>query len=91
MSNLINHVNVIREKVNAGLARMGDEDLVLEMPLLLKRIDELETALVPFARRAVEAQRHGENNELLQVYAKECMNAKNVLDPAMSTPIAYKR
>lgn len=58
----------------------GTSELHKEVPVLLKRIQELETALIPFARVATSEATAGMSANLVHVYLKDCVKAFDTLD-----------
>lgn len=81
---MANHIPVV-EKIAYDMRRGfpdGTTELYKDIPELLARIEELETALVPFARVAQveQATAHLKSGELVHVYLKDCVNAMHQLD-----------
>jgi hypothetical protein len=58
----------------------GTSELHKEVPVLLKRIEELEAALVPFARVATSEAKAAAPANLVHVYLKDCVKAFDALD-----------
>lgn len=85
MPNLIDPVQAILKQVRTGYPE-GIEPIVKQLPVLFERINELESALAPFARAALNA---GDNNGLpmIQVYLSDAKNAFNALDSRQSVPV----
>jgi hypothetical protein len=75
----------VREEYKNGLPDGLDEQFMRRMPVLFDRIRELERALTPFIR----AQRANEQypKELVEVYYKDLIRARDVMDPRQSTPL----
>ena len=75
MGNRSLEVERVKDYMRRGYPE-GIEPLLKSMPVLLGRIEELERALVPFARKGVD---DNGGLPLLQVYHADCKKAFNVL------------
>lgn len=75
MSNLSLEVENIRDYLRRGMPE-GGEHVVKSVGVLFRRIEELERALIPFARRGLV---DNENKPLINVYHKDCKTAYDVL------------
>jgi hypothetical protein len=82
MRNLMKYVDQIIQRKNKGWPGGVDERSKNDIPTLLKRIDELETALVPFARSLLTEARTNPNakTSLIPVYRTDCIVAQEVID-----------
>ena len=78
MSNLSTETDKIIAYYKRGMDD-GAEPLIRSMPVLIRRIEELERALIPFARQGLK-DNHG--LPLIQVYHKDCLNAFKSLSSA---------
>lgn len=67
----------IRIEMERGLPNGLDNMFSRKLPFLMKRLDELERALAPFAR-LYDISRN-DNQELIYAYKKDCQQAFNVL------------
>jgi hypothetical protein len=79
----MNHIFIVEEvdkRVRTGYPNGVDETSIKQLPLLLKRIQELENALAPFAR--IGARSGPGELPLQNCYTKDCVEAYNVLDPS---------
>lgn len=84
--NIINEVNRIRDDYLKGMPDGLDEKFFAnDVPYLFARIEQLENALVPFAR--VVEQNKGFNKPLIPVYYKDCVNAENMILTSKSVPV----
>ena len=70
-NNLILEVERIERYMREGFPE-GVEPLAKDVPLLLHRINELEVALVPFARAGLQ---ENDGKPLIHVYQKDCKRA----------------
>lgn len=75
VSNLSIEVEEIRDYVRRGMPE-GGEPVLKSLNVLFRRIEELERAVVPFARQAVV---DNEGRPLIQVYHKDCQTAYRTL------------
>jgi hypothetical protein len=82
MANLIALVEEARKRVRAGFPEGSDNISAQQLPILLRRIDELEAALMPFAR--IGSRIDSTTPELVDCYRNHCAKAYEVLDPAQS-------
>jgi hypothetical protein len=82
--NLILQTEQVEDYVRKG-APDGTEPLGRAVPVLLARIQELERALIPFAR--VAARGNPQNLPLVQVYFKDCESAKLKLSRAAALAV----
>lgn len=82
MANRSIAVENIKDYMRRGYPE-GVEVLLKDMPILFGRIDELERALVPFARKGVA---NNDGLPLVQVYHNDCKKAYDVL----SSDVAQK-
>lgn len=80
--NRINQVEEVIRRVKAGFPSGVDTESASHIPWLLSRIEELEAALVPFARVGATLT----NNEppLREVYTDALANAYAMLDKSNS-------
>lgn len=69
----------IRKRVKAGFPNGVDMESHQHIPLLLGRIDELEHAMLPFAR--IGSTLSSSEPELREVYTRDLSHAFNVMDP----------
>lgn len=84
--NLINHVNKIRDDyLKGGVDGLDEKFYTRDVPALFARIEELERSLVPFAH-VVEANK-GHNLPLINVYYKDCLNARDMILTSKSVPL----
>jgi hypothetical protein len=86
MPNHISDVERITDSMRRGWPD-GAHDAHREIPKLLQRIQELENALVPFARVAVTEKSSNPQYQLVQlvhVYLKDCEHAEQMLNPQYS-------
>lgn len=74
--NLILQVEQVEDYMRRG-APEGTEPLARAMPALIARIEELERALIPFAR--IAARGNPTNVPLVQVYFSDCQHAQSKL------------
>ena len=65
----------VRIRVKNGFPNGVDEESALDLKVLLMRIDELESALTPFARVAQIPS----TSELVPVYFSHCQTALSVM------------
>lgn len=79
----------IQEAYFRGLPDGLSEDLIRQIPVLFERIKELELALVPFARAHDVNKQFGK--ELTEVYMKDCLTAKKMIDPRYAHPLPGKQ
>ena len=78
--NYIKHVELIRREIAKGMPDGLTEDFLRKLPDLFTRIEELERALVPFARAFKNNEQF--NDTMLRVYKENCKEAFYVLDSA---------
>lgn len=78
MPNFIEIVDGIRKEMAMHMPDGMDEQFLKKIPFLFKRIEELETALVPFARVFKVNERFSLG--MLEVYKTDCKKAFDVLD-----------
>lgn len=83
MSNLIVQVEEVQNYLRREMPE-GGEWLVRRVPMLLRRIEELERALIPFARQSTREKQLKTKVPLTQVYIKDCDVAMSVLSRAAS-------
>lgn len=79
VQNFIGLVNDIKKEYDRGMPNGLDEQFFKKLPHLFRRLEELETALVPFARAAVREKDFG--GDVYTVNAQDCIRAYDVLDP----------
>jgi len=75
MSNVSLEVENIRDYMRRGMPE-GGEPLIKSIPVLFRRIEELERALIPFARQGIK---DNEGLPLTQVYHRDCQTAYKAL------------
>jgi hypothetical protein len=75
MSNVSIQVEQIRDYMRRGMPE-GGEPVIKEIPTLFRRIEELERALVPFARQGLV---NNDDKPLINVYHKDCQTAYRAL------------
>ena len=75
MSNVSIEVEQIRDYMRRGMPE-GGEAVIKSIPVLFRRIEELERALVPFARQGLV---DNEGKPLINVYHKDCQTAYRTL------------
>lgn len=75
MSNVSIQVEQIKDYMRRGMPE-GGEPVIKEIPTLFRRIEELERALVPFARQGLV---DNEGKPLVNVYHKDCQHAYRTL------------
>ena len=75
MTNHSLQVEEIKDYLRRGMPE-GGEPVIKSLPVLFRRIEELEHALVPFARQGLA---NNENKPLIYVYHKDCVTALNIL------------
>ena len=81
-TNTIILVNQVRDRMHKGWNDGIDEKSARDIPVLLRRIDELEQALVPLAevaQREIIDNPNG-NKPLLACRRQDAFNAKDLLD-----------
>lgn len=78
MPNRILQVEEIIKRVKAGYPSGVDTESHKQIPILLARIEELEAALVPFAR--IGATLTNNEPEIRDVYTKDVKAAYEVMD-----------
>lgn len=83
MKNMILEVNRVEDYMRKEMPE-GVGPLVKFIPLLLRRIKELENSLRPFA---LIGDRSNDNKPLTLVYHKDCVAAGAVLSPANAKPL----
>jgi hypothetical protein len=88
MNNLINQIERITTTMQRGWPE-GTHELHREIPVLLARISELESALVPFARiwNLEKSVGTPKPEALANVYLKHCQAAFEVITTENSDPI----
>ena len=79
MSKLIPEVDLIRKRVRLGYVEGVDAQSFRDIPMLLARINELETAMMPFVRLGNSIP----SGELVYTYHKDCINAAVVMTPEL--------
>lgn len=75
MSNLSIEVDQIRDYMRRGMPE-GGEPVIKSINVLFNRIEELERALIPFARQGLAKN---DNRPLIEVYHKDCQKAFKTL------------
>lgn len=84
--NIILEVNRIRDEYLKGMPDGLDEKFFAnDVPYLFARIEQLENALVPFAR--VVEQNKGYTKPLIPVYFKDCVLAEDMILTSKSVPL----
>lgn len=78
MSNLILEVEEIEKYIRMELPE-GGEWLIKRVPTLLRRINELERALIPFARQASREEAANSKLPLTNVNIGDCQKARTIL------------
>lgn len=82
-------IDEIAKYFRAGMED-GPDPIIRAMPMILGRIQELERALVPFARAGLK---DNEGKPLIQVYHKDCKTAFETLSvgpaEAISDAVLY--
>lgn len=86
MSNLSNEVDNIRDYVRRGMPE-GGEPVLKSLNILFNRIEELERALAPFAKRGLVDNK---NMPLIEVYHNDCKNAYKALSKAYAAALKPK-
>lgn len=76
--NLIVVVDSVKREMELGMPNGMTDGFMRKIPFLLRRIDELEAALVPFARAYEVNEKFTE--EMVQVYKVDTMKAAAVMD-----------
>lgn len=82
MANHIKLVEQVEKEVSTGLPDGMDTDFLKKIPVLFKRIRELENALAPLARVYYTNSKF--NLPTNEVYMTDLKRAYDVLDPAQS-------
>jgi hypothetical protein len=83
MPNLINAVKAIKKELQTGWP-FGASEAYKRVPVLLKRIDELEAALAPFAATGAKNMKFVHPTEMTEVYMKDLIRALEFMDPKNS-------
>jgi hypothetical protein len=83
VSNLIVQVEEVQDYLRREMPE-GGEWVIRRVPMLLRRIEELERALIPFARQSAREKQFKTKVPLTQVYIKDCDHAMTVLSRAAS-------
>lgn len=71
-------VDSVKREYNMGMPDGMDESFLKRIPYLFRRIEELESALIPFAR-CFHTNRDV-NVEMLNVYKSDCKKAFEMVD-----------
>ena len=80
-----NHIKLaqaVQTEVARGMPDGLSEEFLRKIPMLFNRIEELERALIPFARAFDTNKQY--NKTMLDVYKKDCQAAFNMLDSTQS-------
>jgi len=83
--NLIPIVEEIQREYSRGMPDGMNEDFLKRIPILFKRIGELEVALAPFARAFLNNE--ASTTELIYVYKNDCAKALDVINSGNGRPI----
>jgi hypothetical protein len=75
MSFLMEGIKKVERRLQAGFPSGVDEQSFRDVPLLLQRIQELESALLPFAR----VGKRGTQTPTVEVQFSDCKIAETVL------------
>jgi hypothetical protein len=88
--NLTKQTDKIRQRVRVGFPNGVDEESRNDLPTLLNRIEELETALAPFAKLAMLPN---DGKELVMCYSRDCEKALQAMTsytlPEQSTEVYF--
>lgn len=90
MQNHINIVNSIKKDIALHLPNGMDEQFLKKIPYLLKRINELELALVPFAKKHAQGGHPTTTASDVNVSRFDCEFAWQMLDPKNSVQMERK-
>jgi hypothetical protein len=82
MPNHINFVEAIRNDIAKDMPNGMDSSFLNKVPFLIKRIDELEAALVPFARAYNMNKQY--NKPAAMVNTSDLKHADDMMDPKQS-------
>lgn len=88
LRNRIGLVESIKREYAIGMPDGMNEDFLKRLPVLFKRIEELEATLTPFAR--AYNNNKGFNVTMLDIYKSDCEQAFDMLDPSNSVKIEKK-
>lgn len=80
MPNFIGPVEDVKKEMRTGWA-FGASEAYKRIPTLLKRIEELEAALAPFASTGAKNFKLVQDNELVTVYMRDLVRALEFMDP----------
>lgn len=83
----LNKIKLVEKMHNEYLRGMPDgldEEYFRKIHILFDRINELQNALDPFAHIGHRIHTKKETAEMVNVYAKDCVNAIAMMDPANS-------
>lgn len=75
MSKLIGEVKLVERRMRSGYPAGVDEQSYRDIPLLLNRIQELESTLLPFAHVGNRPSEY----QMVSVYYADCVAAKKAL------------
>ena len=79
--NLKRLAEIVVRRMQLGWADGIDPQSAKDIPLLIKRIEELETGLIPFAKIAVTQKDQSNGKPLTSCYLSDCVNALALMDP----------
>ena len=82
MTNFIDYVEAIRKDIAMNMPNGMDNAFLNKVPFLLKRIDELERALLPFSRAYNMNKQYHQKATL--VNTEDLKRADDALDPKQS-------
>ena len=84
------YVDEVRKRAHGGWTEGVDELSIKDIPLLLRRIDELESALVPFARQSLMEKKYKSNVEMVSLYRADCDRAFDTITTHNGTDLPYE-
>lgn len=81
--NILELLQAVRKRVRAGFPNGVDAESHRQIPFLINRVEELESALAPFARiaKAESTVRHDNPNHLVNCRLTDCVTARKLIDP----------
>lgn len=85
-SNTMVFAEFVRDRMRKGWADGIDPQSAKDIPILIKRIEELERALKPFVSISINESRDNPNSSkpLISCLREDCMHAKDVMDISKS-------
>ena len=87
-NNRLRFVEKLMDEFRKGMPDGLSIEYFKQVPVLFARIQELEHALVPFARAADRERKF--KNELISIYLADCEIAADMLNPEKAYPFPPK-